>query len=118
MSDTMKEIPTKWQWIRDYCISRGFIDAAQAANNIDKFLQEVYPDISQTTIVWDKDYKRGLIRDMKIRNIIESRIYCLGCEVTGEYSCDSCKFKRAGGHIMFHRFEDLYYKYSSLGFKL
>jgi len=117
MSDTMIEIPTKWQWIRDYYANRGLTDAAQVADNIDKCLQEVYPGISQTTIVWDKDYKRGLIQGMDIRNIIESRIYCLGCEVTGEYSCDNCRFKRAGGHIMFHRFEDLYYNRFKIGLK-
>jgi hypothetical protein len=106
----MIEIPTKWEYIRDHCENSGLKEAAKIADEIDKLLLEVYLTIPQTTTMWDDAYATHLIWYDDIEDIIVARSYCIGCQETDrEKTCESCKFYKAGGYALYHKFRDVYY---------
>ena len=87
---------SKWEYIRDGCMSLGFRESMKIADEIETLLKEIYGDTK--TVKWMRDYilyikeEEPTARDISI--IAGSVEYCIACMEDG---CTTCRFRKRGG---------------------
>lgn len=107
----------KWEWIRDYCIQRGFTKSAETADQIDRVLCYAYGDTD--TLRW-KDFIEGedgkelmaTDRTVVYTEIVQNEEFCIACLFSKR--CTDCKFRNLVGscgdpHSLFGAFEESFF---------
>lgn len=106
----MKNIPTKWEWIRDACKNLGYHEAAKIADKIDECVKKSYPGERMITCAWiSACLDHQLYRDepdvVEIMVVATNALYCAPCEYTESGNCNDCKFQINGGVVLYEIFK-------------
>lgn len=91
---------SKWKWVARMCEERGYEVAAELAIEIDDVLFELYG--TGSTSDWENHYtnaclESGVTTDEDIFDVCKEPRFCVGCVVSGDRPCDTCKFGSKAG---------------------